>query len=331
MASNPIKRRARQSFFLGFLIALVVMAVVVMLLFTKINSLNEENEKLKILGPKVSVYTVTKDIEEGDAITVEDLEASTMQLSNGSTSIDVANYIDPSIFYIEDEETGESVEASYSARVKIPAGSVVTLSMLQEGGVRNDERLMEYSTVVLPSQLVNGDYIDIRYRLANGTETIVLAKKKVEQCTQTTIWMKMTEEDIQHMNSAIVDSYLATGSQLRATVYTDPLMQSALEEDYPVNSDILNSIYVSPNILEDAKKALSDRWSKKRNDTTDASDMTVTRRVINEYIQATNPTQEGQASVVQGGYETESQTQATARGEYVSSLEGTGMVGVDGQ
>ena len=86
MASNPIKRRARQSFFLGFLIALVIMAIVVMLLFTKINSLNEENEKLKIPGPKVSVYTVTRDIEEGDTITVEDLQSATMQLSVNSNS-----------------------------------------------------------------------------------------------------------------------------------------------------------------------------------------------------------------------------------------------------
>ena len=50
MASNPIKRRARQSFFLGFLIALVIMAVVVMLLFGKINSLTSENKKLKVKG-----------------------------------------------------------------------------------------------------------------------------------------------------------------------------------------------------------------------------------------------------------------------------------------
>ena len=110
MASNPIKRRARQSFFLGFLIALVVMAIIVMLLVTKINSLNEENETLKILGPKVSVYTVSEDIEEGQPITMDDLTPSTMQLTASSTTIDVENYIDPSIFYAYDEETGEDIE-----------------------------------------------------------------------------------------------------------------------------------------------------------------------------------------------------------------------------
>lgn len=327
MASNPIKRRARQSFFLGFLIALVIMAVVVMALFTKINSLNEENEKLKILGPKVKVYTVTKDIEEGEAITVEDLEASTMQLSSGSSAIDVANYIDTSIFYIEDEETGEEVEASYTARVKIPSGSVVTLSMLQEGGVRNDERLMEYSTIVLPSQLKNGDYIDIRYRLANGTETVVLAKKKIEQCTATTVWMKMTEDEILTMNSAIVDSYLVNGSQLRATVYTNPIMQAAVEEDYPINRQILSEISTSPNILEEAVKELTNRWNRKRNDSTNVSDMDATRIVIDGYIQSATPTSDSQASVVAGGYQAETQSQSTARGEYISALEGTGTVG----
>ena len=164
MASNPIKRRARQSFFLGFLISLVIMAIVVMMLVTKINSLNEENEKLKILGPKVSVYTVNKDIEEGEAITVEDLESAEMQLSADSAAIDVQNYIDPSIFYKEDEETGEEVEVSYTAKVKLQTGSVVTLSSLKEGGIADDERMMEYGMIVLPSQLKNGDFVDIRLR-----------------------------------------------------------------------------------------------------------------------------------------------------------------------
>lgn len=328
MASNPIKRRARQSFFLGFLIALVIMAIVVMLLVTKINSLNEENEKLKIVGPKVSVYTVNKDIEEGEAITVEDIEASTMQLTAKSSAINVDNYIDPSIFYTQDEETGEEVEVSYTAKVKLQAGNVVSLSMLKEGGIANDERMMEYGMIVLPTQLKNGDFIDIRLRLANGTEKIVLAKKKVEQCTANSIWMKMKEEDILTMNSAIVDAYLAQGSQLRATLYTNPLMQDAAEANYPVNNEVFADIVKNPNLLPDAVNALVEKWRKVNplSGSADA-DLTVDRRVIDSYISTAHPTDEDKSSAVEAGYTTEATDINTARSEYVSGLEGTGMVG----
>lgn len=326
MASNPIKRRARQSFFLGFLIALVIMAIVVMLLFTKINSLNEENEKLKIPGPKVSVYTVTRDIEEGDTITVEDLQSATMQLSVNSNSIDVANYIDPKIFYGVDEETGEEVELTYTAKVKISEGTVVTLSMLQEGGMKNDERLMEYGMIVLPTQLINGDYIDIRFREANGTETIVLSKKKVEQCTANSIWMKMTEDEILTMNSAIVDAYLVKGSQLRATVYTNPLMQEALEETYPVNTEIRDQIFYNPNIVVEARQALIDKWGKTSDQNSGRTDYQAKRFEIDSYV---IDTQDQKATEIDSAYSEEASNLSTSRSEYITALEGTGLVGTN--
>ncbi|MBR1540649.1 MAG: hypothetical protein IJ629_05795 [Clostridia bacterium] len=324
MASNPIKRRARQSFFLGFLIALVGMAVVVMFLFTRINSLNEENEKLKIVGPKVSVYTVTKDIEAGDVITIDDLQSATMQLSVGQSPIDVKNYISPDIFYGYDEETEEEYEITYTSKVKILEGTVVTLSMLQEGGVRNDERLVEYGMIVLPTQLINGDYIDVRLRQSNGTETIVLAKKKVEQCTSNSVWMKMTEDEILTMNSAIVDAYLVAGSQLRATVYTNPLMQDATEETYPVNMDVLEQITYNPNILTEAKSALIEKWRVAHDGQSGFSDFQAKRNEINASVTGT---QEERIGKIEEGYGTEATDISTMREEYVSSLEGTGMVG----
>ena len=324
MASNPIKRRARQSFFLGFLIALVIMAVVVMFLFTRINTLNEENKKLSKKGPKINVYTVNRDIEEGEVITVEDLQSEIMELSAESKSIDVSNYLDPSMFYGIDEETGEEFEISYTSKVQINFGSVVTLSMIQEGGISNDERLMEYNMIVLPSQLKNGDYVDIRLRLANGTETVVLPKKKIEQCNATSIWMRMKEIEILTMNSAIVDAYLVDGSQLRATVYTNPLMQEANEANYPVNDEVLVAITYNSNILVEARNALLQKWSVTSDSAAGASDLRVKRREIDSYV---TDTQDEKATKIEEEYTQEAADINTARGEYVSALEGTGIVG----
>ncbi len=325
MASNPIKRRARQSFFLGFLIALVVMAIIVMLLVTKINSLNEENETLKILGPKVSVYTVSEDIEEGQPITMDDLTPSTMQLTASSTTIDVENYIDPSIFYAYDEETGEDIELNYTAKVQIPAGSVVTLSMLQQGDIEKTERRMEYSVIVLPSELNNGDYIDIRLRLPNGAEYIVLSKKKVDQCTANTVWMNMSEEEIQTMNSVIVDAYTTVGSELRATVYTNPLMQEASKVNYPIREATKASLVTNPNILPEALRALAAKWQVKSDENQTATDLTLARELIDVYTTSNNATE--QAEEVESGISEEVSTQNENRNNYVSAVEGTGLVG----
>lgn len=328
MASNPIKRRARQAFFLGFLIALVVMAVIVMLLFTRISKLNEENAKLVELntkGANITVYTVNKDIEEGQPITIDDLMPASMKLVKDSTPIGVDDYVDPSIFEAVDED-GKPVEVTYTAKVKILEGTVATLSMLQQDGLADDERMMEYNMIVLPTQLVNGDYIDIRLRLANGTETIVIPKKKVEQCTATSIWIRMTEMDILTLNSAIIDAYLVEGSQLRATIYTNPLMQNASTQNYPVNSEVLSQITYNPNILVEAKNELIDRWNRTSDTNAGVTDFIAKRREIDGYISSN----EGKKSeIVAEGVAEEVNSLAETRGEYVSALEGTGMVGAE--
>ena len=73
MASNPIQRRARQSFLVGFLIALIIMAVVVVFLFMRISSLNEENTTLQTAQTSrtKSVYTLNTDVKSGETITLD--------------------------------------------------------------------------------------------------------------------------------------------------------------------------------------------------------------------------------------------------------------------
>ena len=323
MASNPIKRRARQSFFLGFLIALVIMAIVVMLLFSRISALKKENKKLKILGPQVTFYTIARDIEEGDVVTVEDLVPASLQLAAASATMDISNYIDPSIFEGEDEE-GNPVELTYTAKVKIYQGTLATLSLLQEGGIDNDERMVEYNMIVLPSQLNNGDYIDIRLRYPNGTENVVLAKKKVEQCTTSSVWIRMKEIDILSINSAIVDAYTIEGSQLRATVYTNPLMQEASEQTYPVNNAVLTQITYNPNILVEARNALIQKWNVTSDPNSGLTDFVAKRREIESYIE---PDPEEKIKEIDRGYTQEATDMNNARNDYVTALEGSGVVG----
>ena len=64
--------------------------------------------------------------------------------------------------------------------------------------------------LVLPYQLATGDYIDIRLRMPNGNDYIVVSKKMVEipqiagVDSTDSIWIKMTEEETLLLSNAIV-------------------------------------------------------------------------------------------------------------------------------
>lgn len=313
MASNPIQRRARQSFLIGFLIALVIMAIVVATLFMKINALNEEKEKMVLTD--VTVYTTIEEIKSGAEVTQDMLTPITIQTVN--TIFDVGNYLTPGSFEYN-SETGEAYK--YYSKIDIPSGSVMLANMLyaENEATTSDERIIEYNMLVLPSQLNNGDYIDIRYKLPTGVDYIVLSRKRVEQCTTDTIWMEMNEEDINVINSAIIDAYRVTGSMLYATIYKEPGMQSALTQTYPVNNDVLTEIQKTPNILQEAKNALNTRWNSQdqQNQRTNKID-----------IYTADDDDEQKATVVESKNQESVTTQQTMRDEYVSALEGTGQVG----
>jgi hypothetical protein len=313
MASNPIQRRARQSFLIGFLIALIIMAIVVAFLFMKINKLSEEKDAIKLV--QTTVYTLLSDVKSGDEITEDMLMPQTLETTLNN-SIDTSNYLTP---YSFEYETEDGTEIKYYSKIDIPAGSVMVESMVYAEGEQttNDERTIEYNMLVLPSKLVNGDYIDIRYQLPDGQDYIVLSKKRVEQCTESAIWIDMDELDLNMMNSAIIDSYLTTGSMLYATIYKEPGMQDALTQTYAPSIAVVESMSTNPNILDEAKQTLSTRWNNQG--------FTSQRDKINSYT--SDETTEQKASTVESERQESITDIATMRSDYVSALEGTGLVG----
>ncbi len=321
MATNPIQRRARQSFLVGFLIALIAMAIVVGLLFMKISSLNEDLEATqKEIPVNKMVYVAVEDIKSGDKVT-----ADLFMPKNVKTDADLSIYLTPDFF--EYDEEGNPIE--YTAKVDIPFDSMVLTSMLVKDGEekRDDERIVEYNMIVLPTQLKNGDYIDIRYMLPTSEDYIVLSKKYVEQTTATSVWIKVTEEDILSMNSAIVDAYTIKGSKIHATIYTDPGMQEAAVPTYAVNDNILNLMNSDSNIIDDAKKELVKRWNVDSNPNDGGvTDYRYGRDNINSYT--STMTDEAFSSQVEAGMSQEISGISSSRSEYVSNLEGTGLVGI---
>ena len=265
MAVNPMQRRARNSFLLGFLLALIIMVCVVVILLAKIRSLNEAKELLESKQRKVLV--ATSDLKSGDEVTMDSFKMETVQTTMDTTQIvssDDFEFMDENGEIIEKyDQNGNPMTKKVVMKIDVPANSMVTKDMIVEDGeqTKDDQRIQEYNMIILPSELRNGDYVDIRIRFPKGQDYIILAKKKIIQCTSDTIWIKLSEEEILSLGNAIVESYTAEGTKLYATTYSEPGMQNAATPTYAVSEAVLNLINSDPNIREEARTALWNRYN----------------------------------------------------------------------
>ena len=322
MAVNPMQRRARNSFLIGFLVALIIMALVVLLLLYKIKNLNEAKEALE--SKQRTVLVATADLKSGEEVTMDSFKTEVVQ-----TTMDTTQIIEEDDFKFKDDKTGDTIE-KYSEdgtqlqkklvmKVGVPANSIVTKDMVAEvdGQATDDQRIQEYNMIILPSELRNGDYVDIRVRFPKGQDYIVVAKKKIEQCTADTIWVKLTEEEIISLGNAIVESYTAEGTKLYATTYTEPGLQNAATPTYAVSEDVLKLINTDPNIRETARTALWSRYNEQKQN----------EQRVGQIDAALSAYEDGRASSVESGIEEEITNLKTARESFVEELDGSGEVG----
>ena len=155
------------------------------------------------------------------------------------------------------------------AKVDLYANTVITGAMINRSSeVQTDDvRQQEYNMLVIPTDVVTDDYVDIRLLLPTGQDYIVVSKKKVTipmvngEYLSDTIQVNMAEEEILTMSNAIVEAYTIEGSKLYVTKYTEPGMQQASVPTYITSQAVRNLIQNDPNIVETAKSALISRYN----------------------------------------------------------------------
>ena len=170
------------------------------------------------------------------------------------------------------------------ATIDIPKGTVITEKMLalkseavtDTNSINSTYRLVEYSMIMLPTELQKGDTIDVRISYPNGQDFIVAAKKVVEKSDSTSIWLKLREDEILKMNSAIIEAYSVEGAKLYAVNYTQPGIQAAANANYPVSDKVYELLVQDPNIAT----AIQQQYR------TALNNHTLIRRTINEILQA---------------------------------------------
>lgn len=271
MASNPMQRQKRVSFLLGMLVMLIIAAIVIALLFMQLINLKKEQDAIK--AAQRTVYIVSEDVSSGSGIQITAIEGDTTRLPNvteniADSSVVPENIATSSDFYSDEGRT--QARSDLVAKIDLKAGTILTKDMLTTSSeqVTNDLRKQEYNMLSLPTDLVDGDFVDVRIRFGNGQDYIVVSKKQVSipeiagAPAEGVININLSEDESIAMSSAIIELYQLKAVEMYVSRYTDPGMQVAATPTYPVSSEALNLMSSNPNIVDEAKAAIASRYNR---------------------------------------------------------------------
>ena len=301
MARNPMQKKTRNSFILGMLVMFIVMGLIVAVLaYMIINLKQAENERL---AKQKTVYVLSTPVASGN---------------NVDASMLTATKVDSSVAPADSINLGSLTENTI-AKIDLGKGTIVTSAMLSESDsmITDSLRVQEYNMLKIASQIETGDFVDIRLRMPDGQDYIVVSKKKVEIPTidgvdsVNTIWVKLTEEETISMSNAIVEAYQMNGAVLYTTKYVEPGMQQDATPTYVPSADVVNLITQNPNITQEAKQAMYNRYN---------NDTAAIRNNINDELAGTDS--DIRKNNVSTATSTEVQTTREQRQSYLDALAG---------
>ena len=310
MATNPMQRKARNSFLLGMLVMLLIAGIIVAFLIFQLMSYTKKEQEEKAASTRV--YVLNQDVSSGQVITedmytmltvhrnlvpsnatsdLEVIENYSLQDKEGNTistryENNVATLIinindreyelkqeeETDNYYIERNNTKEYIELNsvpLIAKVSMKKNTVITTDLISKSdtAITDDLRREEYNMLTLPMDLMTGDYVDIRILFPSGQNFIIVSKKEVEIPqidgidSADTIIVKLREDEILSMSSAIVDAYRTEGAKLYVTKYAEAGLQEAATPTYVVNAETAALIQSNPNIVEKAMSELRNRYN----------------------------------------------------------------------
>ncbi len=209
MMIGPMKKKVVTS---AVVTGIILILVFVALSAVYIANTNNKIAELQKKGEVVQRYVFTKDMVVGDVVTANDV-----------ILVDVKGESAASDSYTTFDMIGRRLKINAEKK------TIVTASLFYEEDKDPEmtTRLQEFNMITLPSDLDVGDYIDVRIRFATGEDYAVVVGKKVESLgaseeKSNTIFLRLNEEEIVRMSSAIIESYVKGGINLYANKYVDP-------------------------------------------------------------------------------------------------------------
>ena len=170
MAMNPMQRKIRNSFLFGFLVAVIIAAVVIALLYMRVKGLKEEIVKIQKEQEVAltDVYAVVQDVQKDETLTQsseeEDESKKKIDIISVPSQQVPENAITPDnideLFAIDPES--KTPEYEMTAKLNLSVNTVLTTDMVEKSSKSGTFRMAEYTMISLPSKLKQGDYVDIR-------------------------------------------------------------------------------------------------------------------------------------------------------------------------
>lgn len=247
MASNPMQRKVRNSFLLGILVMLVIVILIGAIVFFAVIKPKMDKEKEEEAITYTKVYQLKTNVKSGEEITLSMLETIEMAIDTVPTNaIKSLN--------------GDSATI---AKVDLAKGTILASSLIAEDEqeLNNSLRYVEYNMITIPTTLDIGDYIDIRLKLPNSQDLIVVSRKQIETLYGQTVGLNLTEEEILLLNSAIVEAYIMSASELYMAKYVEPGLQTAAILTYSPTAEVTDLIYKNENIVTTAKNYLIEKYN----------------------------------------------------------------------
>ena len=211
---SQIRKRLIYGILIGAGIGVVGIVITAIWAVSVVNSYKDGTNKEYIANHTTEVVMLNDDVIQGETITADML--TTARVHKSSSPANQAGY----------NAVGKI------AKYNIPANIPLVNSMFGDQIVTTDERIQEISSVALPTGLVEGEYIDVKIKMASGLEYVVLPQIRVERIFGNTVWLYLDEEQLYLLNSAIVDTYLNEGVTLYGVKYVDPTTQIKMDDVY---------------------------------------------------------------------------------------------------
>ena len=303
MAMNPMQRKIRNSFLFGFLVAVIIAAIAIGFLFMQIKGLKVEMQK-KAEEAKLNtkkVYAVTKDVGANENIEVKPIDV-------------ISSYVpEDAITEIGEEFMDDEGNINLVALVPLKANTIITSNLVSATENVASYRTVEFNSIALPSKVEQGDYIDIRFQIVDSIDSldyVVLSKVYVEECTATTIWLKLTDAQLQLLDCAIVESYAIKGSRLYATQFTTEL-EPKIAETYVPTEQVTAFIKSNKKLSEEDEK-IADRYQVDADNAAQYQKMSV-RDTIEQLIGTDEESREEAVEAVRSGLQKEQTAIRAAR------------------
>ena len=307
---NPLERKARNSFIKGAILAGLIGLIFIIILGIIIMRMRGEEQAR--LDAQKNVYVLRGTVQSGTVLT-QDMFTTVGADANVAPSDALTASVYNTLAF---DEEGNPLEIV--AKIDIAANTIVTASMITTSDNINtdDVREEEYNMISLPADLETGDTVDVRLRMPDGTNYIVVSKKKVTVLDNAgipsvnTISLELSEGEILMMSNAIVEAYMMEGSRLYLTRYVEPGMQAGAITTYVPNGEVQNLIAQNPNIVNEAKQELINRINNYAG---------LNRTNINDELNTIDP--EDRTDAVTSGTTTENSDAQDARQSYLDSMQ----------